>query len=152
MVTEILTEYCDKCGNITIKFPGDNEICSICNNNLKIVPDEYLEGKTHGLLLNDEIEQKLINDLVITSPNFDADWFQRKDKILEDRRKRYDEKRKKKKAFQNEQSNIPKCPTCSSTDIKKISMTSKAVNTAIFGLFGTKRHKTFHCNNCNYEW
>ena len=152
MVAEILTEYCDKCGDITIEFPGDNEICSICNNNLKIVPDEYLEGKTHGLLLSNEMEQKLINDLVITSPNFDADWFQRKDKILEDRRKRYDKEREKKKAFQNEQSNIPKCPTCSSTDIKKISMTSKAVNTAIFGLFGTKRHKTFHCNNCNYEW
>ena len=145
--------YCDKCGDITIIYPGFSEKCSVCDNNLKIVPNEYFADKTsNGLFLSDEMKQKLINDLVITSPNFDADWFQRKDKILEDRRKRYDEKRKKEKAFQNEQSNIPKCPTCSSTDIKKISMTSKAVNTAIFGLFGTKRHKTFHCNNCNYEW
>lgn len=46
----------------------------------------------------------------------------------------------------------PKCPTCNSTNIKKISATSKVVNTAVFGLFGTKRHKTFHCNNCGYEW
>ncbi|MBD5136046.1 MAG: hypothetical protein HDT39_08825 [Lachnospiraceae bacterium] len=46
----------------------------------------------------------------------------------------------------------PKCPTCSSTNLKKISVTSKAVNTAMFGIFGTKRHKTFHCNNCGYEW
>ena len=48
--------------------------------------------------------------------------------------------------------NKPKCPTCSSTNLKKISATSKVVNTAVFGLFGTKRHKTFHCNNCGYEW
>lgn len=46
----------------------------------------------------------------------------------------------------------PKCPTCSSQNLKKISTTSKVVNTAVFGLFGTKRHKTFHCNNCGYEW
>lgn len=48
--------------------------------------------------------------------------------------------------------NKPKCPTCQSQNIKKISASSKVVNTAVFGLFGTKRHKTFHCNNCGYEW
>lgn len=48
--------------------------------------------------------------------------------------------------------NKPKCPTCNSTNLKKISTASKVVNTAVFGLFGTKRHKTFHCNNCGYEW
>lgn len=48
--------------------------------------------------------------------------------------------------------NKPKCPTCSSQNIKKISATSKVVNTAVFGIFGTKRHKQFHCNNCGYEW
>lgn len=48
--------------------------------------------------------------------------------------------------------NKPKCPTCSSTNLKKISTTSKVVNTAVFGLFGTRRFKQFHCNNCGYEW
>ena len=48
--------------------------------------------------------------------------------------------------------NKPKCPTCNSTNLKKISTTSKVVNTAVFGLFGTKRFKQFHCNNCGYEW
>lgn len=28
---------------------------------------------------------------------------------------------------------------------KKISATSKAVNTALFGIFGTKRNKQWHC-------
>ena len=48
--------------------------------------------------------------------------------------------------------NTPKCPTCQSARIHKISASSKVINTALFGLFGSKRHKTFHCDNCGYEW
>lgn len=55
-------------------------------------------------------------------------------------------------AIAQEWQNKPKCPTCNSTNLKKISATSKVVNTAVFGLFGTKRFKQFHCNNCGYEW
>lgn len=51
-----------------------------------------------------------------------------------------------------QKSNVPHCPTCSSTDLKKISTTSKVMNTAMWGIFGTKRHKTYHCNSCGYEW
>lgn len=46
----------------------------------------------------------------------------------------------------------PKCPTCGSPDIVRISTTSKVTNTILFGLLGNKRKKTFHCNNCKYEW
>lgn len=55
-------------------------------------------------------------------------------------------------AVARESLNKPKCPTCQSINLKKISTTSKVVNTAMFGLLGTKRYKTFHCNNCGYEW
>lgn len=48
--------------------------------------------------------------------------------------------------------NIPKCPTCSSTNIKKVSGTSKAVSVAMFGLLSQKVKKQFQCNNCGYEW
>lgn len=56
------------------------------------------------------------------------------------------------RARKQESSNIPKCPTCESTSLHKISTTSKVVNTVAFGLLGTKRHKTFHCDSCGYEW
>lgn len=46
----------------------------------------------------------------------------------------------------------PQCPTCSSTNIKKISGTSKVVSVAMFGLLSQKVKKQFHCNNCGYEW
>lgn len=48
--------------------------------------------------------------------------------------------------------NIPKCPTCQSTNIKRVSGTSKAVSVAMFGLLSQKVKKQFHCNNCGYEW
>lgn len=47
---------------------------------------------------------------------------------------------------------IPKCPTCGSTDIRKISTTSKAVSVGLFGIFSSKIRKQFHCNSCKYEW
>ncbi|WP_395546691.1 MULTISPECIES: zinc ribbon domain-containing protein [unclassified Lacrimispora] len=55
-------------------------------------------------------------------------------------------------AQKHEENNIPKCPTCSSTNITRISATSRVINAGMFGLLGNKRKKTFHCNNCKYEW
>lgn len=55
-------------------------------------------------------------------------------------------------AVAREALNKPKCPTCNSTNIHKISTISKTTNTVMFGVFGTKRHKTFSCKNCGYEW
>lgn len=47
---------------------------------------------------------------------------------------------------------IVNCPSCNSINTSKISTTRKIVDTALFGLLGTKRYKTFHCNDCGYEW
>lgn len=48
--------------------------------------------------------------------------------------------------------NIPKCPTCQSTDIKKISTASKAGSVFMWGLLSQKVRRQWHCNNCGYEW
>lgn len=48
--------------------------------------------------------------------------------------------------------NIPKCPTCGSIDITRISTTAKVTNIALFGLLGQKRKHQFKCKNCGYEW
>lgn len=54
--------------------------------------------------------------------------------------------------FQEKPSNTPHCPTCSSTNIKKITGTSKATSVVLWGIFSQKVKKTYHCNNCGYEW
>lgn len=48
--------------------------------------------------------------------------------------------------------NVPKCPTCGSTNIHKISAASKAGSVALWGIFSRKVHKQWHCDNCRSEW
>lgn len=48
---------------------------------------------------------------------------------------------------------IPKCPTCGSPDIEKISGASKAAKVFLFGIFAAGAvSKTFKCNNCDAKW
>lgn len=48
--------------------------------------------------------------------------------------------------------NKPKCPTCGSTNIKKMGGIERGASIAAFGLFSKKINKTFKCNNCGYTW
>lgn len=48
--------------------------------------------------------------------------------------------------------NVAKCPTCGSTNIEKISATSKAVGAVAFGLFSKTAKSQFKCKNCRYKW
>lgn len=48
--------------------------------------------------------------------------------------------------------NIPKCPTCGSTNISKISDTKRFVTTGLFGLASSNIGKTMECKNCGYKW
>lgn len=46
----------------------------------------------------------------------------------------------------------PRCPTCGSPDLEKIGTASKVLDVAFWGFASGKVKKTFHCNNCGYEW
>lgn len=48
--------------------------------------------------------------------------------------------------------NVLKCPTCSSTRVKKISTTSKVAGAAMFGLFSKTARSQFKCEQCGYKW
>lgn len=47
---------------------------------------------------------------------------------------------------------IPKCPTCQSTNIIKISATKKALGFVTVGFFSSNFGKTMECKNCGYKW
>ncbi len=51
-----------------------------------------------------------------------------------------------------ENANVPKCPTCQSNNIKKVSNLSKVTSVVLWGLFSQKVKKQWHCNNCGSEW
>lgn len=50
--------------------------------------------------------------------------------------------------------NVPTCPICGSTNIRRITATERGVNAVMFGVFGTKRKHQFECQNpnCKYRW
>lgn len=50
------------------------------------------------------------------------------------------------------QQNTPKCPTCGSTNIEKISAGKKAIGFVAVGVFNSNFGKTMHCKNCGYKW
>lgn len=54
--------------------------------------------------------------------------------------------------FQTGGQNIPKCPTCGSSNIKKISTASKIAGATMFGLFSRTAKSQFKCGNCGYTW
>ena len=135
--------YCEKCGGTGVL---DFDVCVQCgsHNSYKSVPDEYVDDYA----IKDDLKAEFIENIVKSSPNFEQECWDRREAFKEIQ-KHNDELLENDKV---KQANVPKCTTCQSANLKKITATSKAMNTAMFGLFGTKRHKTFHCDNCGYEW
>lgn len=52
----------------------------------------------------------------------------------------------------NQQSNQPKCPTCGSTNIHKISTGKRAASILGFGILSSNIGKTYECLDCKYKW
>lgn len=135
--------YCEKCGGMSVL---DFDVCVQCgsHNSFKLVPNEYVDDYA----IKDSLKEQFIENIVKSSPNFDQECWNRREAFKEIR-KHNEELLKNDKI---KQSNVPKCPTCSSTNIKKVSGTSKVVSVAMFGLLSQKVKKQFHCNNCGCEW
>lgn len=53
---------------------------------------------------------------------------------------------------QERESNRPHCPTCGSTNIKKITGTERAASVIGLGIFSKKINKSYKCKYCGYTW
>ncbi len=50
-------------------------------------------------------------------------------------------------------SSIIKCPNCKSSDVEKISTSSKVGSAVLFGVFAMgKINKSYECKKCGYKW
>lgn len=116
----------------------DDTRCWVCNEEMtpvSITYDEYLVlwNATHS------------NDLILAMNDLkEKDLIEFQLKLSEFRRQNV-ERREAAKA-------IPKCPTCGSTNIQRVSASSKAGSVFLFGLMSQKVKHQWHCNNCKYEW
>lgn len=142
-------------------------LCTKCRKPIWVPEDKLEENKIHecgGELIPMELEHDDYitlceattsvknTDLRVNWDLYNAMVELKKNDVIEYNLKMSQFRNQVNQQKQQQVNSKPHCPTCNSTNIKLISTTSKAVNTAMFGLLGTKRHKTYHCNNCKYEW
>lgn len=121
--------------------------CNVCN---KYYEDNYC----YCLKCN----RRLI-EYNLTESDDEASLLQRNWKKRDDNSIKYKTNiRSKKQSALNDvhaqPQNLPKCPTCGSTNIRHISSTERGVNAVMFGFFGNKRKCQFEClnPNCRYRW
>ncbi|WP_418752479.1 zinc-ribbon domain-containing protein [Frisingicoccus sp.] len=143
-------EYCIHCG-YPIKKRNTDNLCEINGISYDlseefrlITQDDYMQGLRN---LRDKCNLELSD--TVTLANIIKETKKVPKEYNSDQNSEY---RKILSQLETSNPNIPKCPTCGSTNVQKISVTSKAVNTALFGIFGTKRHKNYHCNNCKSDF
>lgn len=135
--------YCKRCGRIfmTPYAPKQKqEKCDKCNYEVNLVPAEYIGEETW--ILPKERKDRIIEELVKTSGVFDENLFQH----------RNDKKPARHFNFSPSNQNVPKCPTCQSTNIRNMGSIERGASIMTFGIFSKKINKTFKCSNCGYTW
>lgn len=143
--------YCEKCGQVN-DISGKkinnliNVTCTGCGNvgYLKPVPEEYLNNSGRGIKTG--LHEKFKENVIKSSSNFDQDCWDRRVEMI------YNHNNKLLENDKVKQANIPKCPTCGSTNVEKISLTKKAFGGAMFGLFSSDIRNTMHCKHCGCKW
>lgn len=142
--------YCDKCGNLGDWVSPEEHTCFCCGNSpLKPIPREYIDNFRWR---DGDGKQAFVEEVVKKSPNLDQYLFEHKDEIIN---RKNDEMRASitvGKAILEEKSRVPKCPTCGSLNVEKISTGKKIFGGAMFGLFSSDVRNTMHCKNCGAKW
>ena len=147
---------CDFCGCEDVITITDDEISEI-QNDIRKLPEKaqqkYLteEPKSDfykmGIMTTEYIRQKY----VFNDPRFSKAKFNERERKEEKDYQEFKEQSKRDVAAYYGHPTI-KCPTCGSTNTKKISGLSKAASVGLFGIFSQKVKHQFKCNSCGYEW
>lgn len=140
--------YCPKCGNIIIP-PENDKKCNYCGE--ECLPTHI---STSDVLHHDW--EKLPNQIILEeyvkpNPLFDEELYNKR-VALEKRQEEATSNRLRMEKQQAQKANVPKCPTCGSTNVEKISTAKKAFGFAMVGLFSSNLGKTMECKNCGYKW
>lgn len=133
-------KICENCGTISEFSSGECKAC--CNSkitDLKISTQEWFN------LTPTQKETVIKNSLSLSDETYEL--------IQEAWRNNKKNVQPMSRPIQtNYQQNKPKCPTCGSTNVEKISTTKKAIGFVAVGVFSSNFGKTMHCKNCGYKW
>ena len=139
-------KYCPKCGEIN--FIDDVKKCNFCNEpyvttDYESRPDDWRSGKN--------IYKEILEEYVKPNPLFDEELYNKRI-ALEKRQEEATSNRLRMEKQQAQKANVPKCPTCGSTNVHPISTAKKAFGFALVGLFSSNLGKSYECDNCKYKW
>ena len=137
-------KYCPKCGEIN--FIDSITNCHFCNEPYVIT--DYKWSLDDG---DRNMYKIIIEEYAKPNPHNDEELYNKRIALEKSQQQAtldmmYMEKQ------QAQRANVPKCPTCGSTNVEKISTAQKAFGFALVGLFSSNLGKTMHCKNCGYKW
>lgn len=142
--------YCKKCGRIVyFMLESDDKICDCCKSTAYPVPNEYLDCE---FSVDPNKKEEFIEKYIKPSPEFDPYLFEHRDEILARENMKLNAALAHGASILEEQSRVPKCPTCGSLNVEKISTGKKIFGGAMFGLFSSDVRNTMHCKNCGAKW
>lgn len=154
---------CLKCGNTQAPYDGNKGNCIICGCKMEQIPDGYgfSDEEVEKFLSSNNLdfnkyweqnEQRLFDEVISKSPEFDINLYNNKDSILQQKQQQQEESINRGKAILEEQNRVPKCPSCGSANISKIGVVGRAVSFKLVGFASSKIGKTHKCNNCGTMW
>ncbi len=153
--------YCPKCGQSHfITYAKEDELCFVCKNKMLESPHKYClteKRMQENYAEFEQNEQRLFDEVISKSPEFDVNLYNNKDSILKQQQQRQQEAIEHGKAILQGRDKGNKfgieCPYCHATNVSKITVASKAVHTALFGLFAVGRNsKNYHCDHCGSDF
>ena len=136
-------QCCPKCGSIKmLNFDWEKD-CKYCGYQLQDTEYYFTESVDHGNL-KPEIRKAIFEKYIKNSPTYSEE-------AVKDREEKESWERISLPSSYTPK-NTPKCPTCGSANIEKISAGKKAIGFVAVGVFSSNLGKTMHCKNCGYKW
>lgn len=148
---------CPKCGHTGTIFDNPYPFCECCKYEDVIVEPQnefrdYLrKTRNDNPELDDDQARAIVKEKLREKYTYNNPVFSR---VANAHRIEWEKEQASKPIRVSDSANksLPHCPTCNSTNVKKISAGAKAVSVGLFGIFSQKVKHQFHCNNCGYEW
>ena len=151
--------YCPICGSVQTGRKGLVR-CNHCLNMvyLKRTIHEWDYYKNKAIELNDPTKYLgvVIREIILREEASKGAEFSMEAHELEipweEHFKIFEAEMRKNEQTVQYQPRIPRCPTCGSANIEKISFASKAFGATMFGLLSKTATSQFKCRNCGYKW
>lgn len=131
--------------------------CSGCYRDVTLEPiphsEDYYKLLSMQQYNNEWNDYKLIEEDIMQNPFFDQESYnKRQEQINRHQAKVLNNMLNNNPNWKGGNKHQPKCPVCSSPNIRKISITKRAIHGTAFGLFSKTARSQWECLNCGNKF